>query len=89
MQIVPAKNYVLLKPLGEVKNKSGLYTPEVQEKKPELGRVFKIGKGILPVPLKINDIVVFKKYMANEITIDNEKINPIAFEDIVAVVKEK
>lgn len=91
MTIIPAKKYVLLKPLGDKKTKSGLVIPETQEQKPEMGIVFKIGKGEPPVDLKEGDVVIYKKYMANEITIPElgEKINPIAFDDIIAVIKEE
>lgn len=92
MTIIPAKNYVLLKPLGAQKTKSGLYAPTSDEKKPEMGVLFKIGKGTPPVEMKIGDTVIFKRYMANEIPIPalgGEVVNPIAFEDIVAVIKEE
>lgn len=89
-QITPAKNYVLLKPVGSTPIKSGLVLPDAQDKKPELGIVYKIGKGTLPVPMKVGDTVVHKKYMSNEMDIPSlgMKLNPVAFEDIVAVITE-
>jgi co-chaperonin GroES (HSP10) len=92
VQLIAAHKYVLLKPLGVQKNKSGLVIPESQEKKPEIGIIFKIGSGKQPFekPLEEGDTVIFKKYMSNEITIPStgEKVNPIAFEDLVCLLRE-
>lgn len=94
MKIYPAKNYVLLKRLGEVKTKSGIIAPEAQDmKKPEAGRVYKVGLGKQPFPviMKEGDIVLYKKYMANEITVPgaSDIINPVAFEDLTTLIREE
>lgn len=92
MQLYAAKNYVLLKPLGETKSKSGIYVPVKQEKKPEMGIVFKIGAGTQPFPVKMKegDRVMFKKYMSNEMELPSvaEKLNPVAFEDLTVLIRE-
>jgi co-chaperonin GroES (HSP10) len=93
LEVFVAKNYVLLRPVGEAKTKSGILIPDAQDKKPEMGIVYKVGEGKQPfsVPLKKGDRVLYKKYMSNEMDITDigEKVNPIAFEDLVALFREK
>lgn len=92
-KIIPAEKFVLLKPLGEQKLKSGVVLPEDQTQKPTLGVVYLIGKGKQPfAPAKIEkgDTVMYKKYMSNETIIPmlGEVLNPIPFEDLTVLIKK-
>ena len=89
LNITPAKNWVILK-TEEVKTSSGIIAPEPTKDAPQIGTVYKIGKGTPPLPLKEGDVVVFKKYMGNKMHIPqlSDTFDFLPFEDLVAVISE-
>lgn len=92
MKIFVAKNFVLLKPLGEIKNESGIVLPEEQGKEKQVIGVVEmvgLGKQPFPVTMKKGDTVIYKKYMENTTVIPHlgEKFNPVAFEDLTVLIK--
>jgi chaperonin GroES len=84
-KILPAEKVVICKDVPEMTTKSGLYTPS--EEKPELGKVYAIGKGKLPISIKVGDIIAYRKYTDNQVTIVGENYNFISFKDVLAVIK--
>ena len=79
MNIKPLSNHIFLEPVEEEKiTKSGIVLPETAEKeKPMKGKIIAVGPGKLnekgeriPMSVKVNDIVLFKKYGPDEIEID-------------------
>lgn len=73
----------------EQKTKSGL-TLAKEEKKPELGIVYAVGKvgkeSEMPLEMKIGDIIVFRRYADNRIFIEGKEYNFINFKDVVGVL---
>ncbi|MBI2642699.1 MAG: co-chaperone GroES [Candidatus Wildermuthbacteria bacterium] len=99
--IKPLSDHILLEPMKqEEKTKSGILLPESAEKeKPEQGKVIAVGPGkktedgkVIPLEVKVGDIVLFKKYGPDEIKVDSaegEKEYLIASEeDILAIIEQ-
>jgi len=95
MKLQPLFNNVIVKPIKpEEVTKSGLVLPETREKdRPEKGEIIACGPGktlengqILAMSVKIGDQVLFKKYSADEIKIDDEEYLVLGENDIVAII---
>ena len=88
MKILPSKKIIICtKPSNEIS--SGILVSESDsDKEPELGVVYAIGEGNLPLDVKIGDTIVFRRYTDNKILIETEYYNFISFKDIVGVVKK-
>jgi chaperonin GroES len=96
MNFKPLSNHVFLEPLEEEKTtKSGIVLPETAEKeKPVKGKVLAVGPGkrndkgeLVPMSIKVGDIVLFKKYGPDEIEIDGKKYLVGDEDDILAVIE--
>lgn len=96
MNIKPLLDHILIEPLKqEEKTKSGILLPETAEKeKPEQGRVVALGPGkttedgkLIPMEVKVGDLVLFKKYGPDEIKIDNTEYLIASAEDILAIIE--
>jgi chaperonin GroES len=96
MNFKPLSNHVFLEPLEEEKTtKSGIVLPETAEKeKPVKGKVLAVGPGkrndkgeLVPMSIKVGDIVLFKKYGPDEIEIDDKKYLVGDEDDILAVIE--
>lgn len=97
MNIKPLSNHIFLEPLDSEKTtKSGIVLSETTEKeKPIKGKIIACGPGklnekgeIIPMSVKVGDIVLFKKYGPDEIEIDDKKYLVGDEDDILAVIKE-
>ena len=97
-KIIPLADRVLVKPgnpKDSMKTKSGIIIPDTASKDiPEMGEVLAVGEGkmldngeIIPVKVKVGDLVIFSKYGPDEVKIDDEKYFIIREEAILAVVK--
>ncbi|MCK9368794.1 co-chaperone GroES [Candidatus Dojkabacteria bacterium] len=91
VKITPIGKRILVKPEEiEVKTKAGLYIPPTanEEKKPESGKVVKLGTADKDkFAMKIGDRVFFKKYSPEEITVDGEKYLILEISDVIAIIK--
>lgn len=70
---------VLVKPSeAETKTAGGIIIPDTAKEKPQKGTVVAVGKGkyaeqtgnLIPVPVKVGDVIMYGKYGGTEITID-------------------
>lgn len=74
---------------------TGIVLPENAEKeRPIRGKVVAVGSGkirdngeIIPMSVKIGDIVIFKKYGPDEIEIENKKYLVGDEDDILAIIE--
>ncbi len=92
--LVPTAGYILIEP-SEVQTKtdSGIYLPEsATGEKPQKGKVLAVGedeiteKGIKRgSPVKVGDVVIYKKWGGNELKIEGKEYLFVKFEDILAV----
>jgi len=97
MKIRPLSDHILIKPLkNKERTKSGILLPETAEKeKPEQGKVIAVGPGkrtedgkIIPLEVKLGDIVLFAKYGPNEIEINDKEYLIAKEEDILGILEE-
>jgi len=96
MKFQPLSNHVFLEPIAEEKmTKSGIYLPETSEKeKPVMGTVLAVGPGkkdekgqLAPMPVKVGDKVLFKKYGPDEIEIEGKKYLVGDEDDLLAIIQ--
>lgn len=90
MDIVPAKKFVVLRPKGQEKTKSGLIMPETDEKgRGQTGIVLAIGAGKKPIPFEVGDTIIYKQYMGNATMIGGEYYAFLEFDDICGYIPKK
>ena len=97
-KIKPLGDRVLIEALEKdrEKTKSGIYLPDtVTKERPEKGRVVAVGAGkmlesgkIVPMNVKVGDIVLFTKYGPNEIKVDDKEYLIAKEEDIMGIITE-
>lgn len=96
MKLQPLSNRIIIKTLDEEKTtKSGIIIPDNATERPMKGTVIAVGPGrqnekgeTIPVAVKVNDVVLFKKYGPDEVEIDGEKLLVADENDILAVIME-
>jgi len=95
-KLTPIGGNILVKPMSEEKvSASGIVLPDtVDKEKPQKGKVVALGTGKisndgkkLSFNVKEGDIVIFKKYSPDEITVDGEEFLIMDEEAILAVIK--
>ena len=93
LNLKPTAGYILIEPLEkEVKTSSGIYLPDSASEKPQKGKVLAVGpaettdKGTKRTsPVKIGEIVIYKKWGGNEVKIGSTEYLFVKFEDVLAV----
>ncbi|MBI2113414.1 MAG: co-chaperone GroES [Candidatus Wildermuthbacteria bacterium] len=96
MSIKPLSDHIVIEALKqEEKTKSGIYLPETAKEKPEQGKVIAVGPGkkneqgvLIPLEVKVGDVVLFTKYGPNEITVDEKEYLVAREEDILAIIEQ-
>ena len=91
----PLSNHVFIEPLEEEKTtKSGIVIPDTVKEKPMKGKVMAVGPGkynedgeLIPMSVKVGDIVLFKKYGPDEIEIEDKKYLVGNEDDILAILE--
>lgn len=75
--------------------KGGILLPDSAKKKQEQAEVIAIGTGkmdknghLIPIPVKVGDIVLMEKYSGQEVTIDDEEFFIVRADDLIAVVQK-
>ena len=79
---------------GEKKNHYGIIIPDtVSKEKSAQGKVLAVGEGkwvdgkLVPVRIKVGDIVIFSKYGYDEVEQNGEELYLLKEENILAVIK--
>ena len=79
---------------AEEKTKGGIILPDTAKEERAEGKIVAVGKGkmkddgtIIPLEVKIGDIVLFGKYAGDEILVDSKKHKIIRESEILAVVE--
>ena len=90
----PLHDYVVIeKCKEEVKTKSGIILTEKPKDEPSMGVVKAVGPGktedgkLVPINLKKDQKVIYKKYSGTDVTVDKKDFLLISAEDILAVVE--
>jgi len=96
MNLKPLSNHLFIEPIEEEKTtKSGIVLPEnVDREKPIKGKIIAVGPGkrnekgeIIPMSVKVGDVVLFKKYGPDEIEIEGKKYLVGDEDDILAILE--
>lgn len=93
--IQPLPGYVVVEPVeSKPQTESGIYLPESNEEKPQMGTVVAVSESYvnehgatITCPVKKGDTVLYKKWGGNEVKVSNKEIQVMKFEDLIAVVK--
>ena len=88
---------VLIKVLdSDEKTAGGIIIPDTAKEKPQEGEVVAVGAGakseigkIMPMDVKVGDIVLFGKWSGNEVKIDGKEYSIMIESDIMGITKSK
>lgn len=94
MKIQPLADRVVVKPLEqESKTKSGIIIPDTAKEKSQKGKIVAVGKGkfkdgkLVPLSVKVGDVVLYKEYGGDEFKLDGEEVVVLKEEDILAIIE--
>ena len=95
-RLTPLGNRVLVKRLeAEEKLPGGIILPDTAKKKQERAEIIAVGTGkkdkngnIIPLDVKVGDIILMEKYSGQEITLDDEEFVIVRADDIIAVIQK-
>ena len=96
VKLIPLGNRVLVRRLeSEEKLKGGIIIPDSAKKKQEQAEVVAVGTGkkdkngqLIPMPVKVGDIILMEKYSGQEINIQDEDLVILRADDIIAIVEK-
>ena len=94
MNFRPLHDRVLVQPLdGEEKTAGGIIIPDTAKEKPSEGKVIAVGPGaktedgkILPMEVKVGDLVLFGKWSGTEVKIDGVDHLVMREDDILGII---
>ena len=92
----PLGHRVLVKRLEqEEKLKGGIILPDAAKKKQEQAEVIAVGTGkidkngqVVPMPVKVGDVILMEKYSGQEVTIDDEEFVIVKADELIAIVQK-
>ncbi|PDS79901.1 co-chaperone GroES [Rhizobium sp. L43] len=80
---------------GDVKSKGGIIIPDAAKEKPQQGEVVAVGPGLrdksgnlVPLDVKVGDLILFGKWSGTEVTIDGETLLIMKETDIMGIVEK-
>ena len=97
MNLQPLDDRIVVRPNeSEETTASGLVIPDTAKEKPQQGEVLAVGNGrrseqsgeLIPVDVKVGDIVVYSKYGGTEITVEGEDLLILTSRDVLAKVEK-
>src|SRR5215207_305154 len=97
MNLQPLDDRIVVRPSeAEQTTASGLVIPDTAKEKPQQGEVLAVGPGrrsdttgeIIPLDVKVGDVVVYSKYGGTEITEDGEDLLILNGRDVLAKVSK-
>ncbi len=94
-KIKPLHDRVLVRRIeAEEKSAGGIIIPDTAKEKPIQGEVLAIGSGlrddsgkVIPLDVKVGDIILFGKWSGTEVKIDGEELLIMKESDIVGVIE--
>ena len=95
MSLRPLQDRIIVKRVEEeTKTAGGLFIPETAKEKPQRGEIVAAGNGkktedgkVLPLDVKVGDIVLFGKYAGTEVKVDGEDLLMMREDDVLAVIE--
>jgi chaperonin GroES len=96
LTLKPLGNRVLAQRLEQQETlKGGIILPDSAKKKQETAKVVAVGPGkkledgrVIPVSVKIGDMILMDKYSGQEVSIDDEEYLILKADDIIAIIEE-
>lgn len=96
VKLQPLGNRVLVKRLTQdEKLKGGIILPDTAKKKQEQAEVIAIGQGkkdkngnLVPMPVKVGDIILMEKYSGQEVTLNDEDYVILRADDLIAIIEK-
>ena len=97
MKFRPLHDRVLIKVLdSEEKTKGGIIIPDTAKEKPQEGEIVAVVPGgktedgkIIPMDVKVGDLVLFGKWSGTEVKIDGKEYSIMKESDIMGISKGK
>ena len=97
MKFRPLHDRVVIRRVEEeTKSKGGIIIPDTAKEKPMQGEVVAIGPGgrdeagkLIPIDLKVGDIILFGKWSGTEVKIDDKELLIMKESDILGVIEDK
>ena len=94
MQFRPLHDRVSVKRIdAEEKTAGGIIIPDSAKEKPSQGEILSVGPGgrdeagkLIPIDLKVGDIVLFGKWSGTEVKVDNVDVLIMKESDIMGVI---
>ncbi len=95
MSLQPLEDRIVVRAKeAESTTASGLVIPDSAKEKPQQGEVIAVGAGrraengeLIPMEVKVGDIVVYSKYGGTEISSGGEDLLILSARDVLAIVK--
>jgi len=95
MKFRPLHDRVVVKRIdAETKTTGGIIIPDTAKEKPSQGEIVAVGKGgrdetgkLIPIDLKVGDIVLFGKWSGTEVKIDGNEVLIMKESDILGVLE--
>jgi chaperonin GroES len=97
MNIRPLGDRIVVARLeAEEKTASGIIIPDTAKDKPQEGEVLAVGPGaldtngkLIPMNVKVGDIVLFTKWGGNEVKVDGREVVVLKESDVIGVLEGK
>lgn len=93
-KLQPLGNRVLVRRMQKEESVGGILLPDTAKKKQEQAEVVAVGKGktdkngqLIPMPVKVGDIILMEKYAGQEITLDDQEYVILRADDIIAIIE--
>lgn len=96
IKLRPLADRVVVEPSEREETFAGgmLVLPETAKEKPQQGTILAVGQGrrdedgeLIPMDVKVGDLVLFAKYAGTEIKLDGKKVLILKESDILGVVE--
>ncbi len=96
MNLKPLDDRIVVRPQeAEETTISGIVIPDTAKEKPQKGEVLAVGPGrrseqtgqLIPMDVKVGDVVIYSKYGGTEITIDGEDVLILTGRDVLAIAE--
>lgn len=95
MKIRPLHDRVVVRRIDEDdKTPGGIIIPDTAKEKPQRGEILAVGAGakddngkVVPLDVKVGDIVLFGKWSGSEIKVDGEELLVMKESDIIGVLE--
>ena len=95
MKFRPLHDRVVVKRIdAEEKTSGGIIIPDTAKEKPSQGEILAVGPGgrdesgkLVPIDLKVGDVVLFGKWSGTEVKIDGEDLLIMKESDVMGVIE--